>query len=316
MRFKAVLLIIIGLIVLELGAVGFWWFSSKKKEKIPQLPPTPLPSPARIFDVSEILKPGKGQIGQDEKIAKVGKETLFGSDFNYELLLYFPTGAGQPSLSQEIKNKVLAQLIEKSIVLQSAEKRGLIKLSDEAFNNSNKDFVSRNTIYEEAKEKLIEEVEDKISVGGIFMFFYNQQIPAMGIEQAKELTRTKMEGLHKDLVAGKSTLEQAAKKISEDKSLEEIDPIYYANAYAEFMDRNRASPIGGAVNQENNDLIWELKKGEFSPILLGWETGNEPQPNGAYWAIFQVLDKKKGEAGTFLEWLEKEKENYEIEKFI
>lgn len=316
MRFKVVLLIIIGLIVLELIGVGFWWYSSQEKKKEPQILPSPLPTPARIFDISEILKPGKGQIAQEEKIARVGKETLYGSDFNYELLLYFPQEASLPELSQETKNKVLDQLIEKSIVLQSAEKRGLIELTDEAFSNPNKDFVLRNTLYEEAREKLTEEVEDKISVGGIFMFFYNQQPPAMGIEGAKELTLTKMEALHKDLLAGKITLAVAAKRISEDKSLAEIDPIYYANAYAEFMDRNIASPIGGAVNQKNNDLIWGLEKGGFSPILLGLEPGNEPQPNEAYWVIYQVLDKKKGEAGTFGDWLEKEKENYEIEKFI
>jgi len=316
MRFKIVLSIIVGLIVLEIIGVGFWWFSSKKKEKIPQLLPTPLPSPARIFDVGEILKPGKGQVAQEEKVAKVGEETLYGSDFNYELLLYFPQEASLLVLSEETKNKVLSQLIEKSIMLQSAKKRGLIELTDEAFNNPNKDFVLRNELSEEAKEKLTEEVEDKISVAGIFMFFYNQQPPAMGIEKAKELTRSTMEVFHKDLLAGRITLEGAAKKISEDKSLAEIDSIYYANAYGEFIDRNRASPIGGAVNQKNNDLLWELKKGELSPILLGLEPGNEPRPNEAYWVIYQVLDKKKGEAETFLEWLEKEKGNYEIEKFI
>ena len=316
MRFRILISIIIGLIVLEIIGVGFWWFSSKKREEKPQQLPTPLPSPTRLFDVGEILKPGKGRIGQEEKIAQVGKETLYGSDFNYELAVFFPKEAKKSALKKEIKDRVLEKLIEKSIVLQSAEERGLIELTEEAFNNPYKDFVLRNGLYEEAKAKLTDEVVERISVAGIFMFFYNQKIPAMGLEKAKELTRAKMETLYEDLLAGKITLQEAAKKISEDKSLAEIDPIYYANAYAEFIDRNRASPIGGAVNQKNNDLIWELERGEFSPILLGLEPGNEPQPNEAYWAIFQILDKKEGEAGTFWEWIEKEKEHYEIKKFV
>ena len=51
-------------------------------------------------------------------IVQVGKETLYGQDLNYELSIYFPqTSKSQEPVPEEIKQKALDQIIEKSLLL-------------------------------------------------------------------------------------------------------------------------------------------------------------------------------------------------------
>ena len=141
------------------------------------------------------------------------------------------------------------------------------------------------------------------------MYFYNQFPPKMEVEKAKELTRRKMDELRRRLIKKEISLKQAAEIIANDTSLSEIDPIYYANAYSEFNNRNKSRQIVGGITSKDNELLWSLKVGDYSPVILGFESGNEITPNEAYWAIFQVTSRT-GTEKPYLEWLREAKEKH------
>ncbi len=238
--------------------------------------------------------------------AIIGQDSFSRNDLNYLSGLHLPEKQDS-TLTSEETTRLEELALERSVVIQEARKKGLIDFDEEIF-KPDKNWQEYNQIYEKAKEAIISQ-EEKISVAGIFLYFYNQFPPQMGVGAAKELTRKKMEGLKEKLVGGEITLKQAAQIIASDTSLSEIDPIYYANAYAEFNNRSKIGQIVGGITDHDNNLLWSLRVGQYSPLILGSETGNQEGPNEAYWAIFQV-NSKTGTEKPYLEWLEEAKRKY------
>lgn len=237
---------------------------------------------------------------------KVGDDSFSQEDLEYLINVYLPNKSlDDLTVDEERYLKDLA--LERSLVIQEAQKRNLISV-DEALFSSNKDWQDYNRTYEKAKEAIISQ-EEQISIAGIFMYFYNQFPPKMGVETAKEITRKKMDELRERLTKGKINLKQAAEIITNDASLSEIDPIYYANAYSEFNKRNKTRQIVGGITNQDNNLLWSLNVNDYSPIILGYESGNDAAPNEAYWAVFHITSKT-GTGKPYLQWLKEAKKEY------
>ncbi len=115
-------------------------------------------------------------IRDKEVIAKVGVENLYKNDLNYYLSVYFSNKNDSTNVQKSID-----ALIEQSVILQQAEKDGLVKLSSTTFNNPNKNIALRSALLEETKEKLEEKYVTKISGEAITMWFNNPSYPKPAI---------------------------------------------------------------------------------------------------------------------------------------
>ncbi len=240
---------------------------------------------------------------------KIGTDYFSRGDLLHLATLYFPKEEySRFTESQHVQLRERAR--DRSVVIQEAARQNLVPV-DMVIYNPNKNWGEYNKTYEKAKEAILAQ-EERITVGGVFMFFQNQVPPKMGVEAAKKLTREKMERIHADLTSGRLNLESAAERIKRDTSLAVIDPIYKVNAYFIFGEKNRSGPVVPGITAEENSMLWSMEKGAYTPILLGKESGNYPEPNEAYWGIFQVHDKK-GTAKPFEEWLTETSRNYAIE---
>jgi len=238
---------------------------------------------------------------------RIGNDSFSQEDLEYLASIYQPN-KNLSELTVDEKEYLEDLALERSLVIQEAQKREVVSV-DETLFAPNKGWNDYNRTYEEAKQAIIAQ-EEQITVAGIFIYFYNQFPPEMGVERAKELARKKMEELRERLIKGEISLKQAGEIIANDTSLAEIDPIYDANAYSEFNKRNKTRQIVGGITSQDNNLLWSLDVGDYSPIILGFESGNEVAPNEAYWAIFQVTSKT-GSGKPYLEWLKEAKKEYE-----
>lgn len=293
------LLLLITAVFLLSAFFLYFLLSRTKKDSLTEKKSFPSPTPiSPSFDLTD--QPAG---------VKIGRDSFSDKDFEYLASVYLPSQ--DPNKLTAEDRKYLDDLaLERSIVIQETQKRNLI-LVDPSLLVPNKNWEEYNRTYEKAKEAIISQ-EEQLSVTGIFMFFYNQFPPKMGVEKAKELTRKKMEELRGKLIMGKINLQQAAEIIANDSSLAEIDPIYDANAYSEFNKRNKTRQIVGGITAKDDELLWSLNVGDYSPIILGYESGNEVTPNEAYWAIFQVTSKT-GTGKPYLEWLKEQKRKYAVQ---
>lgn len=313
--------LIIGLLLvptlLLIGALFIWWRNT-------QLPKSP--DSANKTSINQniavnrearknALEEKGGKVPQGNAVATAGKETLYGQDLNYELLSYNPQvfDTNNP-IPADIRVSAMNKIINQSLMLQIAESKNIVKLDESFFNNPKKDYRKRNEALTKAQGELIKQVENRMTVAGIFLYFNNpvegKSIPA----DAKEKTKQKIESMRADILAKKITIEEAGKKLALDKELQEIDPGLKANAYGKYPDISKRIPLKGGENKVINDAVWSLKKGEVSQVLLGVRINDETQKTEeAFWAVFQIKDRTGGASDSFDEWFTNEKKNYTVQ---
>lgn len=291
----------ITLIVLSLLAYqGYKTFLQKKEPLNFRLQPQSTPyTPDR--STSKLLLSAKNP---DDPIAKIGEETIYMKDFNYENSKY-PAAPGT-----DANNLVLQRLIEDSIILQAAQKEKLITLNQTTFNSLNKDYTKRSQLLEKTKKDLQTQV-NSLSGVVVAIWFLNDYVGPLGYEKAKQIAFDKITKLNQDVKSKKITIFQAAKAIQDDSSLAELDKVYKTNALYSF----KISPGEQATwSKEMNDKLWTLNIGEVSDVYaqpsVDKATGKTVD---SLYSFGQILDKKTtGKEISFTEWLEKNKENYEI----
>lgn len=245
---------------------------------------------------------------------KIGKDTISRSDLDNVARVTL-NGKNLSSMTASEQAQLVGAVTERSVVLQEANKQGFVKVDDSLF-NSGKNAALYETTYAKAAQSIIDKSE-KISVKGIMIFYYNTFPPKMGIEQAKQVTRAKMDKYHEDLVSGKITIDQAADLIRKDASLAEIDEIYKDNAYVQVINATKDySTVVAGLKSEDNAKLWEMKTGEFTPVLLGSEGGKIDKATGVllgseetFWTILQVTDKR-GSGPSYLTWLKNAEKQY------
>ena len=294
LREKKKLLLLTGVVLLGL-TISFCFVLTKEK-KDPLTKKDSFPSPT-------LTEPA---LIEEQPVTEVGDVIIWPEDLEYLANVYLPEKS-MDELGVDEKRYLEDLALEKAIVIREAQKKGLTFV-DSSLLAPDKNWEDYNKTYEKAKKAIISQ-EEQISAAGIFMYFYNETPPAMGVERAKELTREKMEDLKERLTKTEIDIKKAGEIIANDPALSEIDPIYDANAYSEFNDRNKTRHILGGITSQDNNLLWSLNVGDYSPIILGFESGNEVASNEAYWAIFQITSKK-GTEKPYLEWLKEAKKKY------
>jgi len=258
----------------------------------------------------------KSQFEDDQKMAQIGEETVYGSDLNYILFTYFYSDYASPSASlNQLSDKLLAKAQEQSIILQEARKADFITLSTETFNSPNKSIFARSPLIATAEAKLRENTVSRINGESISIWFNNGSWPEpkMGYEAAKKVAREKIEALYTDLKSGKITFTQAADKILKDTSVATIDPAYKINTYYSWINRDTTSPIFN--DPTINKLAWQLKEGETSNILTVNDFDKDNQPYEALFKVIKINKKVENGFGNFNDWLTAKRKQYEIKLF-
>lgn len=300
-------LLITPVLILIFIVLGFYLWQTKVLQSF--LPKTPSNKTSTASESAHLAT-----FAEDQPVIKVGEELIYKKDLDYQLATYFPQV--NPAKQQEALTKSFDKLINDSIILQEAKKENLIQVPKDAYNNPNKNLFSRNQAVASAEAKLSEKLIGKISGEAVSIWFNNASWPApkIGIEAAKKIAREKIENIYADLKTGKLSFIEAGQKIASDKSLAEIDPSYKGNSYYPFNNYSRNQPI--VIDPQINKLIWTLKQGEISEIVIANDfNGKDSKPYEAMFKIVKVNKRTGSEFIDFTSWLAAQRSKYEIKKY-
>jgi hypothetical protein len=237
-------------------------------------------------------------------VAKAGEENIYQKDLDIELLYY-------PMQKNAAAQKLLLEKIAKdSIILQSAQNEGLVKLDESVFNSPQKDYLKRMKLVADVR-KAIENKQDSISGNVISLWFFNTKVAAVGYDKGKEIALSKITDLYNGVKSKKITPQQAAQEIINDSSLAQIDTSYDSNAILTF----KAGPKDAITFDPAFDaLIRQLAPGQVTDIYLAKDkdTKTGKEIDAVY--MFAQVDARSvtGDTIDFDQWYAQRENNYEI----
>lgn len=288
---KKWLFIISGLVVL--GSIGFWWYRGYLAGKTVSID---LKKVAPIARFSPL--PSSTLIDPQQKIATVGKETLYGADYNYQLENYFRNETGQGNKSDDLKKAVLDKLASESALLQYGLANKMIPPSivgANYWNSPEKDQLLRQSKLRDVKQA-IESLESIVNGEMISVWWHNGATPKMGIEAAEAAAKRWISQLRSDIVAKKLTFEQAAEQIRNNQDWASVDPLYKINAYQRFA-IHPGQPV--FVYPALDQALSGLKANQVSEII---RVPGEKTPLGSvreeFYALVGVNSIEPGTSGT------------------
>lgn len=242
----------------------------------------------------------------DAIIAKVGDETIWQKDLDYELSMY-PT---QGKNMEEVRKQLLDKLVRESIVLQGGRAEKLATVGPTIFNVSGKDYLKRFQTVQDIEEK-VKANADTIEGTAVALYIFNTQFGRLGYNKAKELVTPKAKDLYDQVKSKKISIEEAAKKIQEDSSLGGADVNYKGNSMYKFKEKK-----GDKVTlyPDFDAQLYKLKPGEVSSLYVGKD--KHPKTGEMIDAvyIFAQVTKQLSSNGkpNFEEWFNKYKKQYEV----
>lgn len=256
----------------------------------------------------------------DDRIAKVGEEILYGSDFNYMFdnyttYIYRPADKGVVSKEnpEDVKN-VLDYLTHQSMVLQVARTQKLIELNDKIYNNPNKDWSLRVQTYANAI-RLLESKEEKVTISMISAWYYNTKPPKGDVEAARLLAKSKIEKVHADIKSGKITFEQGGKLLASDVVFADLDFNYKRNNYV--IIRNR--PVSSVFTFEPmNEVMRKLNPGQVSEIIEinAKELDPKAQLDERFFAFMKLNSAENKGLGTYDSLMNQARKDLKTEVYI
>lgn len=305
---KLIILFVLLLIFLVLIAI-FIFQKSKKNQattKLPSTPSKPIPTESVSLPQTTALFP------PEQKIAKVGKETIYGNDLNYIINKRYAVDIVTRVGIDEVKKRALEDAEQDSILLQEGSKASA-ELSPSIFNNPNKNNDIRQKIVDEFKSKQLEN-EEKISGALISVWYHNVRLPSMPITEAKEFALQKITKIYNDLTGGRITFPQAGEILKNDTSLSQIDKSYTGNAYFEFNDHPKSQK--SIVYDELENRLWQLDEGQMSEII---QYPDPSIPLGSkeeeFFSIIKAYKRTNKGNGSYDDWLKGEKQKYATSVF-
>lgn len=290
---KAFFGLIIVLVVITLLAVGYYVFIPKSAQKPP--------SPSISTSVPENKLP-------NQIVAKVGQESIYQQNLDNQIA-NFPAAPGTDQ-----RRTALDQLIQQSIILQTGSSQGLVKLDSSVFNSQTLDLKKRVLLVEQVK-KQIQGLSDTVSGSVVSIWFLNDHVGPLGYEKAKALALQKITPLYEAVKAKKMTMKEAAKLISSDSSLIQLDPVYKTNAYFEFSATKDKPPT---FSEEMNTAFWNLKPEEITPLVTvkSQDLDQQGKVVDAFYSFGQVNQKlSKGKTVSFEDWYAKAKEKINVQVY-
>ncbi|MFW5703692.1 MAG: hypothetical protein ACOCXQ_02565 [Patescibacteria group bacterium] len=239
----------------------------------------------------------------DDVIATVGQEKIYYIDLQYIADKY-------PNPEDADVEDILERLVEESVILQAADKDGLIDLSPRFYNSTNKDYLLRQRAINTIKDKI--NAQSSVIQGKVVsIWFANDVEPEIGLEEGKQFAKEKIDALHAQVVSGQLTIEQAGEMVRNDDSLEKIDIAHDVNALMRF---ERQQGEGITISEELDEALWQAEEGEVTDVFLVQATPTflEEEIDALY--MFGQVEEKKVNSRfpSYDSWLEKAKKEYDV----
>lgn len=234
------------------------------------------------FDLNVFTNEG-GVFNQDEVVGKVGEIEVAGRTLN--LCVWGQIGGnedfGEYGSLENVLNYCKELWQERLVWLQEYMDNG-VNISQES-NESIKQLIS---LSDEAKESALYNNVSTVDFEYISMWYRNISDPAMGVDIAREVVKSKMDRIREDLITGNLlNLEQARNRVLSDTAQKEIDIAYEQNAYFKGE-----SIIYGELDkyfeQEVVNIIQGLSIGEYSEVI---ETNEIIGGTGGTGKLFLIL---------------------------
>lgn len=305
-RLWAVCGVVLALIVAS-GVVGYL-----QKERLSLLLMTrnaPMASP--VPDEQLASKPTRvvpvidNMPGDNTVLFKVGKETLWQSDYEY-LANRYPT-----AITEETKGALKEKLKEDSILLQEAIKLNLITADSSYFDTKQKDQSARIAKVAEATTKLQNTDQSKSTTGEYVALWFMNSVPGpVGYEKGREIALATITDLHSRVKSGELTMRQAGDLIKNNPELATVDPAYQSNAYLEYVVTAKA-PI--VFDLEADKVIRSTSAGGLTEVLtLRDRPAGERQKKEALFLFAKISNKSQADVSKFSSWLIEKKKEYGV----
>lgn len=266
-------------------------------------------NPPKIMIVSPSINQNtNSKNGENKIIAKIGKENIYQSDYDFYLNSFFNNRKTTNQLS--LKKTVLDKIAFDSIILQELVVKPPLSTSD-IFNNPDKNITERNIQIEKTKEKINTDIVGKISFEAIRIYFKNTPgpTPRMNQEKAKALALKHMQSIHLKLKNNEINLAGAGKEIEKITELAQIDSVYISNAYIKVTDKLLSEKI--FEHFTTDEIIKKMPVGQLSEIITVKE-GSPQTPHEACFMVFKILSRPSINSTTLTDWYNKVKSKYEI----
>lgn len=296
-RIKRFLIVSLAILIISVVAVSLYYVLNQKNA---------IPSVSQTPKTTQI--PGS--------IAKVGDEYIYQTDFDYYISLYYPESVNDKNKYQENSVKALEKAIDDSMILQDSFKSSFISLNNAVFNSPDKNIASRSALIEKATNEIRQKNIKTISGEIVSIWFNNANAyppPSIGIENAKQQVKQKIDTIYQDIKSGKITMMQAGQRIRSDSSQRSIDPSYLGNAYTKFTNLNRNQKL--FADEKINESIWSMGKNELSSVILANDVDKQNQPFEAFYTIIQVIDTTSGNFLSLEDYINNLRDQYEIIRY-
>lgn len=280
------LLTVLGMIAVAAGLVGIvFLLKPVDKLKFPLVSPPPT-----------------------DQIAVVGEEVIYVRDLEAELAASNLGGA------QTDRDILIEKLVNDSVILQAGKEEGIIELTDEIFNKKDKDYAKRIEAIEEVKRQVSQRGDHIQGAVVSIRFRTNDFVGPLGLEKSREIAFEKMSDLHRRLVSGELTIEQAGELIKGDESLVELDPAWQMSALFHFDARPGDSIT---LNPDFDANLWILPTGGVTDVYLAKDpVGHPDNPFEAIYYVGQVTARTVSDSSQNVEvWVLNKKETYNVTMF-
>jgi len=183
---------------------------------------------------------------------------------------------------------VLNQVNSEAILQNEGARKGLFESKDNSTLDPIK--VNRARNYFDSKGK------EYISGEAITVWFYNEQVPSIGLVPAKETALKFISDVRSKILSNEITMKSAGDLISSNFSLSSIVPAYQSNAYMKFT---YISPDQSVFHDDYLDkTMWDLKAGETSEILTGHDYSGDAKFE-AFFIVLKISEKTSSKEFPF-----------------
>lgn len=240
-----------------------------------------------------------------DQIAVVGEEVLYVRDLEAESSLQQQNGG------TENRELLIEKLVNDSVILQAGKEEGIIQLTDEFYNQPDKDYAKRAEAVEEVKWRVSQRGDHIQGAVVSIRFRSNDYTGPEGLEKSRQIALEKISGVHRRIVDGELTIDQAGAFIIEDESLYEIDPLWRSRALFHF-DALPGKMI--TFNPDFDALLWELPTGGLTDVYLARDPDSDAanQLESLYY-LGQVTSRTQSDSeSNFEAWAINKRESIEV----
>lgn len=243
-----------------------------------------------------------GSANPENKIEHVGGEYIYQKEMNTELS-YFP-----PEKNIDVRSLLLKKMQKDSIILQSAQKQGLITLDSSVFNSPDINYRKRMQLVQLVKKDIIA-MQDSISGDVLFIWFDNEHPGPIGYEKGKEIALATITDLYNKVKSGQMTMDEAGQAIIQNSNLAQVDPAFKSNAIEVF----KAGPTDKITYDPRFDsIIRALSPGEMTNMYVGSDHDLSGNVYQAVYMFAKVTAKTAaGHPENFNQWYTQAQKNYE-----